>query len=69
MMAKTKHVDRTVIEDTLLLALSDEDKVAIIVTDEELQLLITGLTYVPSSLNTQAFREDLRKLRRAAFGR
>lgn len=71
------RVSRDVIEGKLLASLSDDSKVAIVLSEPELTDLITGLQYVSSRLNGPSDRwkrfadmaDDLKKLRKEAFGK
>lgn len=76
-MAKKKPLqvelaNRDVIEDRLLVALTEEDKVAVLLSQREIGLLIEWLDrpVVKSSfpVDRQDFVADLKKLSDAAFG-
>lgn len=71
------RIEREVIEGKLLASLSDDSKVAIVLSEPELSDLIEGLMRVAGSTNGPsskwkrfaAMADDLKKLRREAFGR
>ena len=65
-----QRVPREVIENKLLMAMLDEDKVAMLATHEELNLFILAFDYYYIKNGDDRFRhyaEDLRKLRSLAF--
>ena len=73
---KVDYVPRTVIENQLLTALADKSKVAFLLTQDDLNLLIWWGSIAPANvlasdaLEPERSREmlaDLRKLRSAAF--
>lgn len=78
-MAKQTRVlpaKREIIQDRLLASLDDKSKVAIVVNKDDLDLLIEGMVYVyTNSLKrgykrkkSKEFLDDMRKLRKHAFG-
>jgi hypothetical protein len=78
MTTKTKpcfeqHVPREVIKHRLLAALDDKDKVALITSEADLEMLIAALGQYESTASrymdkARAFRLDLIQLHQAAYG-
>lgn len=75
-MAKSDYVPREVIEGKLLAALDDDDKVAIVLSERDCDVLKRALVafadVTPSkseSEDCQRFVADLNQLTRQAFGR
>lgn len=73
-MSRVEYTPKEVIENKLLASLEQQGNVAIILTLQELDLLIDALkTHQfdkfpgPISNRSKDFREDLQKLRRGAF--
>lgn len=71
---KVEQVSREVIERQLLTALNDKSQVAILATEEDLDLLIAALRPAAplepySSDKAQEFCMGLQQLKREAFGR
>jgi hypothetical protein len=64
----TEYVPRQVIADTLLAALTRERKVAVIYGEDDLREVIDALTSQPGR-KARELRDDMVKLRDAAFGR
>lgn len=66
-------VRREVIEDQLLVTLEDKSKVAIIATETDLDMLISGLQSIVTDTGDgpkrDAYLADLRTLRKQAFGK
>ncbi len=68
--ANVEHGSREVIEGKLLAVLANPDKVAIVATKEDLELLITGLDHHPRKRSSVRVRElmlGIMKLRDEAF--
>lgn len=66
---KTEHVKRRVIENRLLTAITEEDKVAVVVTKRDLQSLINMFQFCKNKLpREQEMLDDLLDLQREAFG-
>ncbi len=68
MSAEIEHTSRQVIENALLTALTEKAQVAILATEEDLNLLINALHNHCGSKSKQ-MAEDFEKLRQAAFGK
>lgn len=68
---KVVNTPRTVIEGQLLAALDDKTKVALLIVEEDLTMLINALeqNHQPSPAKVEEFATDLRQLRREAFGK
>ncbi len=69
---KVAMAKREVIQGKLLAALDDDDKVAIVLSEEDLDLLIeiVALSRIKEShFKIDAMWADLRQLRKEAFGR
>jgi len=68
-----ERIERSIIEKKLLESLDDRAHVAIVLSESEIKLLIGSLALFPSySLDKQMarqMREDLLRLKIAAFGR
>lgn len=66
-------VGREVIESRLLVALTEEDKVAVVLTESDLDLLIRYIAMedleTEECMKLDEFAGDLKQLRKAAFGR
>lgn len=68
-MAKITRVPRTVLENKILTAVTEENKVAILMTKDELSLFIYALGEISSSsTHAREMLEDAMQLRRTAFG-
>ena len=67
-MNRTERVQREVIENTLLVALDDKEKVAVVFDQRGLLMCIDALTYSPDGWgqDVKDLRDDLRKLYVAA---
>ena len=63
------HVPREVLEGRLLAALDDQSKVAVVLGESDLRLLISALNYAPDGWGRELkrMRDDLCKLRDSAF--
>lgn len=66
-MAQVELTNRTVIADKLLTALTEENVVAVILTEEDVDMLIQSLTLAATSARAMSFLLDLKQLRRSAF--
>lgn len=66
--AKVEHVSREIIESKLLVALTDEDKVGVILSRDDLDdlIVLVGNGYSATRRQREMI-EDLHKLRRSAF--
>ena len=69
---KVEQVPRQVMENQLLVALDDKDKIAVVLTETDLDLLIESLGYARSfkdgpNLARAKMRADLKELREVAF--
>jgi len=70
---KVEHATRQVIEKQLLTSLEDKSKVALLLTESEVDILISALFLSESNRMAmpslyKAFRLDLEQLKREAFG-
>ena len=63
----TIPTSREVIENQLLVSMEDKSKVALILTCDDLTMLIDALAYAIDDKRTQ-MRRDLQELRHKAFG-
>lgn len=63
-----EHVSRELIEHKLLAALDDAAKAAIVMSADDLEMLIAGLEHLPETGPQQRFLVDLRVLQTAVFG-
>lgn len=59
--------NRTVIADKLLTALTEQNVVAVVLSEEDTDMLIQSLTLTATSARAMAFLLDLKQLRRSAF--
>lgn len=68
-MTKISHVPREVLEGRLLAALDDQSKVAVVMSEDDLRLVISALGYAPDGWGKKVkqMRDDLCKLRDSAF--
>lgn len=72
-MAKVEHTSRQVIDNKLLAALDDEEKVAIVTNEDDVELLIDALSFYAQAADAEnrdkaaTFIADLMQLKREAF--
>jgi len=67
MKCTEENVPHQVIENQLLTALDDKSRVAILATEEDLDLFIEALTPMWAHTKAQEMLSDIKQLKRAAF--
>jgi hypothetical protein len=65
-VSKTTRVPREIVNNQLLVALDDKDKVAVVIDEDDLQEVIDGLTNQPGR-KARELRDDMVRLRDVAF--
>lgn len=73
-MAKSEYVKREIIDDQLLVAMDDKSKVAIVLDQEGLDLLISAVLQMQQPAGSEELKRklgelvaDMKQLRRQAF--
>lgn len=75
---KVEHTNRTVIENKLLVALEEKGQVAILATEDDLNILIGAIEHKlrgnwvcgkSEFTKLQSYKEGLKQLRQGAFGK